>query len=100
MSQVITDYEVLTLEEAAGFLRITPQRAEELATGGTIPGRRLDHDWRFLKSALENWLRGRDDKRTLLDQAGALKDDNSLAAMRDMIYAERGRPEVGNSAEG
>lgn len=100
MSQVITNVDVLTLEEAAGFLRVSIETAEELAARGAIPGRRVEHDWRFLKSAIEDWLRGPDYKQSLLGQAGALKDDESLATIRDMIYAERGRPEVDDSPEG
>jgi excisionase family DNA binding protein len=100
MSQVITNYDVLTLEEAAGFLRVSIETAEELATRGAIPGRRVEHEWRFLRSAIENWLRGPDYKQSLLAQAGALRDDESLATIREMIYAERGRSEVDDSPEG
>jgi excisionase family DNA binding protein len=100
MSQVITNHDVLTLEEAAGFLRISAQSAEKLATQGTIPGRRIHDEWRFLRSALEDWLRRPDYKQALLNQAGALRDDESLAELRDAIYAARGRPEADHSAEG
>ena len=100
MSQAVTNYEVLTLEEADGFLRISPQRAHELAARGVIPGRCIDDEWRFLRSAMEEWLRGRDYRQALLNQAGALKDDESLTAIREMIYAERGRAEIGDVGRG
>ena len=100
MSQVITNHEVLTLDEVADFLRISVQDAEELANRGTIPGRRIRGNWRFLRSALEDWLRKLDYKQALLNQAGALKDDESLETMLQMIYKERGRPEVDHSPEG
>ncbi|MEO8496170.1 MAG: helix-turn-helix domain-containing protein [Planctomycetota bacterium] len=100
MSQIVANYEVLTLEEAASYLRVAPEAAEQLATHGGIPARRIRNEWRFLRSALDEWLRGPDYKQTLLGQAGALKDDSSLDALRDTIYTERGRPEVENSTEG
>ena len=100
MSPVVTNHDVLTLEEAAGFLRVPLATAERLASLGNLPGRRVDHEWRFLKKAIEDWLRARDYKQILVDQAGALKDDESLPTMLAMIYAARGRPEVGDSEEG
>lgn len=100
MSQVIASHEVLTLEEAATYLRVSSGAAEHLAMRGTIPARRVKDEWRFLKSALDDWLRGPDYKQALLGQAGALRDDDSLGELRSVIYAERGRPEVENSPEG
>lgn len=100
MSQVAANHEVLTLEEAAGYLRISYEVAEQLAARGAIPARRIEDDWRFLRCALDDWLRGPDYKQTMLGQAAALKDDESLAELRSAIYAERGRPEVESSTEG
>ncbi len=100
MGQVATNHEVLTLDEAASYLRVSAEATEQLATRGEIPAHRIEDEWRFLRSALDHWLRGPDYKQTLLRQAGALEDDDSLAELRNAIYAERGRPEVENSAEG
>jgi len=99
MSQVVANHEVLTLEETASYLRVSSDTAEQLATRGVIPARRIQDEWRFLRSALDDWLRGSDYKRLLLGQAGVLKDDDSLDVLRAAIYAERGRPEVENLAE-
>ena len=100
MSQVINSHEVLTLEEAADFLRVSVETAEELAAQGTIPGRRISDEWRFLRSALEEWLCRPNYRLALINQAGALREDESLAEIRNAIYAERGRPEVDASTEG
>ena len=100
MSQVVANHDVLTLEEAAGYLRVATEAAEQLATRGEIPARRIQDEWRFLRSALDEWLRGLNYKQMLLGQAGALKDDNSLDALRRAVYTERGRPEVESSTEG
>jgi excisionase family DNA binding protein len=100
MSQIVANHEVFTLEEAASYLRVSPEAAEQLAARGAVPARRIQDEWRFLRSALDDWLRGPGYKQILLGQAGALKDDSSLDALRGAIYTERGRPEVENSTEG
>jgi excisionase family DNA binding protein len=100
MSQVVTNHEVLTLEEAASYLRISYETTEQLAVRGSIPARRIEEEWRFLRGALDDWLRGPDDKQTMLGQAGALRDDNSLSELRKGIYAERGREEAEDSRDG
>jgi len=52
--------------------------------------------WRFLKAAIDNRLRCHSSQMRLLQQAGALADDETLHDLRAMTYAERERPEVGN----
>lgn len=100
MSQEMTTFpEVLTLEEAARYLNLSPETVVQLAQEGNIPARQVDKSWRFLRSALERWLKGEDeptviDARTIIDQArhlsitdkmkllGSLAD--SLAAIKEM----------------
>ncbi len=48
---------VLTLAEAAEYLRIAESKLADLATEGGVPARRIDGEWRFLRKALEDWLR-------------------------------------------
>ncbi len=48
--------EVLTLEEAAALLRVTPEVLLERARRGELPGRRLGEEWRFARSPLLAWL--------------------------------------------
>ncbi len=86
--------DVLTLEEAAGYLKLPQDTMEREVAQGRIPGRRIDRTWRFHKSALDEWLHGQDGRSVLLGQAGALADDETLAQLRSGIYAARGRPEA------
>jgi len=86
--------EVLTLEEAAGYLRVPKEMMEREVIQGKIPGRRIDRTWRFHKSALDEWLQRQGGRSVLLSQAGALADDSTLAQLRSDIYAERGRLEA------
>ena len=93
MSQVVESAEVLTLDEAAAFLRVSPESIMRLVVQQALPGRQIEGEWRFLRAAMADWLRERSGKAILLSQAGALADDESLAELRAAIYRERGRPE-------
>lgn len=47
---------VLTLREAASYLRLTPSTLAELAEQGEVPGVLLEGRWRFPKTNLDEWL--------------------------------------------
>ena len=94
MSQIAETREVLTLEEAAAFLRVSEDAVVRLLVHQILPGRQIDGQWRFLRAALADWLREQSGRAVLLSQAGALADDESLAGLRAAIYKERGRPEM------
>ena len=87
--------QVLTLEEVATYLRLPKEVIERQATKGQIPGRCIETTWRFLKTAIDEWLRSQDTRAILLQQVGALADDDTLPALRDAIYRKRKRLEVG-----
>jgi excisionase family DNA binding protein len=85
--------DILTLEETADYLRLPLEIVERQAARGAIPGRRIEDTWRFLRSAIDEWLRSQDSRTILLQQAGVLADDETLEALRNSIYAQRRRPE-------
>ncbi len=93
MSQTATS-EVLTLEEAADYLKLPLDTIERQAIQGHIPGRRIEDTWRFLKSAIDDWLRAQDSRTVLLQQAGALKDDPYIDELLAAIYDDRKRLEA------
>ena len=86
--------EVLTLEEAARYLRLPENDVEELPLQGLIPIRCVKREWYFLRVALDEWLRGPSDKALLLQQAGARADDQFLPQLRRSIYQRCGRSEA------
>lgn len=86
--------DVLTLEEASAYLRLPVAAVLRQALQGNIPGRKIEDNWRFLKTAIDDWLRFQSSRSILLQQAGALADDDSLAELRATIYQARGRSEV------
>lgn len=85
---------VLTLEEAAAYLRLPAETVSGRASQGEIPGRRIGDEWRFLQSALDDWLSSLDGRRALLRHAGSFADDESLGDLRAEAYRLRGRPET------
>jgi len=113
--------EVLTLKEAGAYLRVSAGELKKLAEAGGVPARLVGNDWRFLRSALEEWLRGeftpwaaldelektlgerRDGKpeprpgtkERILQFAGMWKDDEKeLKEFLKEVYRRRGRPTV------
>lgn len=48
--------DVLTLEEAAGLLRVDVVEVRRLAESGELPARRIGEQWRVARRALLDWL--------------------------------------------
>ncbi len=94
MATTLTAPDVMTLEEVAGFLRLPEVTVRHYAARLAIPGRQIGDQWRFSRTALEQWLRGPTGKEILLSQAGVFEDDKEdLDDLRASIYRDRGRPE-------
>ena len=88
--------EVLTLAEAAAYLRL-PEKDVIAAAAQGLPGRLVGGQWRFLKAALQQWLSASQPtaemrKAALLAAAGAFKDDPDLIRICAEAYRQRGRP--------
>ena len=49
---------VLTLTEAAKLIRVSPKTMGEMARRHRVPAQKVGREWRFLRSALEEWLAG------------------------------------------
>jgi excisionase family DNA binding protein len=64
--------DILTLEEVASYLRLTPQTIYKWAQEKRIPGAKLGKEWRFRKSIIDRWL---DDQ--------ILSDDSGFSHLRD-----------------
>ncbi len=89
--------DVLTLSEAAAYLRVAEEAVLRSIGPQGLPGRLIGGEWRFFKPAVEEWLRASptpSSKEALLSHAGAWKDDSDLDEMLSQIYRQRGRPMV------
>lgn len=52
--------DVLTLEELADYLQISAAAARRAVKEQNLPGRNIGGEWRFLRDAVANWLRGQE----------------------------------------
>ena len=52
--------DVLTLEELADYLKISAAAARRAVKEQSLPGRNIGGEWRFLRDAVANWLRGQE----------------------------------------
>ncbi len=89
--------DVLTLREAATYLRVAEQDVLRMVHDQGLPGRQVGTDWRFLKTAIQDWLRTGtpprlSSKEALLALAGKFKDDPDLEEIVREAYRRRGRP--------
>jgi PTS system nitrogen regulatory IIA component len=62
----LPDNEILTIEEVARYLRLTPQTIYKWAQEKRIPAAKLGKEWRFRKSIIDRWL----DEQILTNQSG------------------------------
>ena len=50
---------VLTVEQAAALLQLTPATVRRFASAGRVPGIKLGRRWRFDETVLSDWLKSR-----------------------------------------
>jgi len=55
-SVVSNQHTVMTLREAASFLRISTTTLDQMATDREVPALQIDGKWRFSRASLEEWL--------------------------------------------
>jgi excisionase family DNA binding protein len=100
VGKVMAFPDVLTLKDAAQYLRLPKGVVRDLAAQERIPARLIEKRWRFLKAALDDWLRGNDradGRARMLQVAGAFADDETLSRLVEAAYEERGRLEVADN---
>ena len=101
--------EVLTLAEAAAFLKVSEEALREAIPRGELPGMRIGGELRFSREALLQRLSKpltmsdhalsmtpAETHERILALAGVWKDDPTINAMIEEIYRERKRHLVGD----
>ena len=84
--------DVLTLAEAAAYLRVTEEDVVHAALTDDLAGRQIGGQWRFLKTNLEHWLstpQNKNPNEAFLALAGSWKDDPHVEEMLKDIYERR-----------
>jgi len=61
---------ILNLVEAAEYIRVSKKTLGEMAHQGQLPCNKVGREWRFLRSALEDWLKGTGERRLARNQTG------------------------------
>lgn len=93
--------DVLTLAEAAKYLRVKEAAVLQAVEEQNLPARRVGQEWRILKSAIQQWLLTPQIRTTgkaaLQSLAGVWKADPTVEPMLTEIYRRRGRPMVEKS---
>ena len=89
--------EVLTLSEAATYLRLPEREVISAVHSQGLAGRLIGGEWRFLKSAIQKWLSTgslspRTSKEALLAAAGSFREDPDLDGIVEEAMRLRGRP--------
>jgi excisionase family DNA binding protein len=51
--------QILTVEQAAEKLQLTPKTTRKLLKEGQMPGRKVGRAWRVLETDLERWISGK-----------------------------------------
>jgi excisionase family DNA binding protein len=93
--------EVLTLAEAAAYLRVSDADLVALVHSQGLPGRFTGSGWRFLKSAIQQWLSSPSStpearKQAQLALSGKYKDDPDLMQICEEAYRQRRQPATGD----
>jgi excisionase family DNA binding protein len=88
---------VLTLAEAAAYLRLPEADVVDLVHSQGLPGRCIATEWRFLKAAIERWLGAAPPswearRAGIMELAGKYKEDPDLEQIVEDAYRRRGRP--------
>lgn len=84
---------VLTLSEAARFVRVSQKTLRQMARSGRLPCQKVGRAWRFLRSALENWLASRQPMQSVAEPETQYLIAPALGAIR-----QPGSPGLGDTA--
>jgi excisionase family DNA binding protein len=87
--------EVLSLSEAATYLRLPEEAVLRLVREQELPGRQAGTEWRFLKAAIQVWLSQpitKPNKDFWEACVGVFQDDPHLEEIVKEAYRRRGRP--------
>jgi excisionase family DNA binding protein len=68
--------DIMTLTEAAKYIRVSEKTLGELAREKGIPAQKVGREWRFLRQAVEEWFSGKLDSKK---NASLLAQDSKMA---------------------
>ena len=66
--------EVMTIEELAGYLKVSKSTLYKLAQEGSLPGQKVGKHWRFHRDVIDRWLATRLDRIREKEQEESRQD--------------------------
>jgi excisionase family DNA binding protein len=90
-----TAREILTLPEAAAYVRLPTDDVLRMVGEQGLPARQVGAEWRFFRTAIQQWLSqpcGKDKPVGLWSAAGSWQNDPYLDDLLKEVYRRRGRP--------
>ena len=63
---------ILTVEQAAEKLQLTPKTTRKLLKEGKMPGRKVGRAWRVLETDIERWVGGEQQPVPVVERKSAL----------------------------
>lgn len=86
--------EVMTLAEAAAFLKVTDEDILQAVRDQGMPGRQVGSQWRFCRRAIQRWLRRAESatqkrKEAQLALIGKYREDPDLLKICEDAYQQR-----------
>lgn len=55
------DEHLLTVKELAEILRVNPMTVYRMARNGSLPAIKINSNWRFQRTSIEEWLRTKEE---------------------------------------
>src|SRR5262249_57266863 len=89
-----SEAEVFTLAETAAYLRLPEAEVMRMVREQNLPSRQIGSEIRFLKAAIEDWLRAgtpslQANKEAWMSLAGKYRDDPDLLRICEEAYRQR-----------
>ena len=63
--------DIMTMDDLSEYLKISKSTLYKLATEKKLPGQKIGKRWRFHRTAIEDWVKGRPDKNDGADRSGS-----------------------------
>ena len=79
MPMMLTETDILTLEELHSYLKIPKPTLYALAQHGRIPAAKVGKHWRFRRSDIDGWLKAQQWNRPLQRRTRQKKDVHANA---------------------
>jgi len=79
----------MTLEEIAGYLKVSEKTILRMVQAGDLPAFKVSNQWRFLRSAIDEWLTAQMHRTSSESLADVAKNMQPLLSLPDLVPPNR-----------